>query len=207
MFFFFDIQTIGVKRFDIINRLVKEMGYQRYLEVGVADGASWRRVEVDKKVGVDPTTKISGIIKAGSDEFFAHNTHNFDLVFVDGDHRWPQTLRDVLNALKVLEPQGTILMHDCMALNPARATAKFTPKWNGTVWRAFTILRMTRPDLTMFTIREDHGIGVVRPGTQKVYEMDSRDELTHQYYRSHMDEILLLKGIDEFFGDVVPSWK
>jgi ABC-type uncharacterized transport system permease subunit len=129
-------------------------------------------------------------------------------IFVDGDHRWPQALRDVLNSLKVLNPGGTIVMHDCKAPVKKHATSKHTTGlWNGTVWRAFSMLRITRPDLEMWTVDQDHGVGIVRRGTQEPYVMHNVMELTHDYYRHYMKAILNLVEFEEFFEKTVPAWK
>jgi hypothetical protein len=195
-------------RWDIINRLIKEMGYKSYLEIGVRRGACLNRIEAETKVGVDPRSPVEGVKKMTSDVFFEQNDETFDVIFVDGDHRWPQAVRDVLESLEILNPGGVILMHDCMALEEKHATGEHTTGlWNGTVWYGFSMLRMTRPDLEMWTIAEDHGVGIVRPGTQEPYCMHNAMELTHGYYRQFMKEILNLVEFEDFFSKTVPEWK
>jgi hypothetical protein len=53
-------------------------------------------------------------------------------------------LKDVTNALRVLEPGGTIVMHDCNPQHEASAHHETPPPasfWNGDVWKAFVRLR------------------------------------------------------------------
>jgi hypothetical protein len=135
-------------RWDIINRLIDELGYESYLEIGVRRGACLGKVKAKSKVGVDPRSPVEGVLKMTSDAFFEQNESTFDIIFVDGDHRWPQALQDVLNSLEVLNPGGVIVMHDCKAPVKKHATSKHTTGlWNGTVWRAFSMLRLTPPML------------------------------------------------------------
>ena len=86
-------------RWDIINRLILELEYKSYLEIGVRRGACLSRIEAKEKVGVDPRSPVEDVLHMISDEFFQQNESTFDVIFVDGDHRWPQALRDVLNSL------------------------------------------------------------------------------------------------------------
>lgn len=48
----------------------------------------------------------------GSDVFFDQNTDTFDLVFVDGDHSYEQSRRDIVNSLERLRPNGLVLVDD-----------------------------------------------------------------------------------------------
>ena len=69
------------------------------------------------------------------------------------------------------------------------------------------MLRLTRPDLEMWTVDLDHGVGIVWRGAQEPHEMHKDKELTHDYYRHYMKAILNLVEFEEFFEDVVPAWK
>lgn len=200
------------KRWQVLNRLAAEMGYSSYLEVGVAMGDCYLKVEVPNKTAVDPVhcqrPAIPNLFVGRSDEFFRQTKLRPDLVFVDGDHRCPQVLRDVLNSLRLLAPGGAVLLHDCKPASKVAGSA--TPvagAWNGTVWQAFLMLRMTRPDLEMWTMDLDHGIGVVRPGRQPLYEMPAEGLLTWEWFSRDLAAILRLVSEEAFFGQVVPRWK
>ncbi len=61
-----------------------------------------------------------------SDEFFANPPEiliekGIDLAFIDGLHTYEQSLRDVENCLKYLNPDGIIVMHDCLPSSEAEA--------------------------------------------------------------------------------------
>lgn len=58
--------------------------------------------------------KIKGInlFINGSDAFFEQNKKKYGVVFIDGDHGYAQSQRDLRNSLEVVEEGGFILMHD-----------------------------------------------------------------------------------------------
>ena len=75
------------------------------------------RDHVDLCVGVDIVDLLADknkIIfnKMSTDDFFANNTENFDIVFIDADHRWYHVRRDFENSLKFLNEYGIIIFHD-----------------------------------------------------------------------------------------------
>jgi hypothetical protein len=102
-----------------------------------------------------------------SDDFFEHCAAGMTVgvVLVDGLHHCEQVLRDIWNSLKVLEPNGTIVVHDC---NPPDELSQMVPRpkgqvhWNGDVWKAIVYLRSSRSDLSVVTIDADEGLGLVR---------------------------------------------
>lgn len=62
----------------------------------------------------------------------------FDLIFIDGLHTAEQVKKDFENALKVLSPNGFIVLHDC---NPLKEEHTIVPRptptghWNGDVYK------------------------------------------------------------------------
>lgn len=158
---------------DLIKWFISTFGYKNYLEIGCCDNYTFSRVTCERMVGVDP--EKGGTLRMTSDEFFSTNEETFDIIFIDGDHHHTQVLKDVENALLVLNEGGTIVMHDC---NPPTLEME-RPAANGTAWRAFTVLR-TRQDLAMATFNFNHGLGVIRRGRNEdplVIEK-TMDELT-----------------------------
>lgn len=167
------------RTWDLINWLASRFDYKSYLEIGCRGDATFSRIAVDRKVGVDPNS--GGTLRVTSDHYFEEICkENFDLIFVDGLHERGQVLRDVKNALEHLNPNGTILMHDC---DPPSEERQRVPQgntrgWCGDVWKAYVELR-TRPDLDMACTTFDMGMGVirVRPNTDPIV---LADELTWQ---------------------------
>ena len=68
--------------------------------------------------------------------------------------------------------------------------------WNGTVWRSFVKLRQTRKDLSMYTIRTDTGIGIIRRGKQPLLKIDG--ELTFETLAKNRTRLLNLVSENEF---------
>ena len=181
-------------RIEIVQRALDALGGQRYLELGVKDGACFDVVEATTKVAVDPRFAFrvpvlarartalgarSGMLyfPTTSDAFFARHGERlapFDVVFVDGLHTYEQAYRDVRNALAVLRPEGVVLVHDCNpqtaaaaapSLAEAARTEGFAGDWNGDVYRAIVRLR-TDEGLDVSVLDPDQGVGVVTRGTQ-----------------------------------------
>lgn len=50
----------------------------------------------------------------GSDVFFEQNKDKFDVIFIDGDHRYEQAKRDFDNSVLCMVHNGTIFLHDIM---------------------------------------------------------------------------------------------
>ncbi|GGF46990.1 class I SAM-dependent methyltransferase [Echinicola rosea] len=126
----------------------------------------------------------SQLYRMHSDDFFSQNPkgildNGFDVIFVDGLHNYKQSLQDVENGLKYLNKNGVIILHDCNPTSAARATPiknsfdELVPKiksgqiegwdggWNGDVWKTIVHLRSTRTDLSIITIDDDQGLGVI----------------------------------------------
>lgn len=180
-------------RFDLINVLIQAMGYKSYLEVGVDSGFCFDKIICEDKTGVDPYEFSAATIKKTSDEFFAENTKQFDIIFLDGLHHADQIYKDISNALKCLAPRGTIVVHDC---NPATEAAQVVPRkqvvWNGDVWKGWVKLRTERSDLEMSVLESDHGLGIIKFGSQNLLIVE--DELTYHNLEKNRKEWLNLVG-------------
>lgn len=152
--------------YEIINSYVSSFEYRTYLEIGVQHRATFDRVNCYHKTGVDPNP-VSRVMEMTSDEFFELNDQKYDIIFIDGLHHADQVKKDIRNALKALDKNGTIIVHDC---NPLTELAQRVPRetivWNGDVWKAWVYYR-SKNNLNMFVIDTDTGCGVIRRGKQK----------------------------------------
>jgi len=191
-------------RTSIIKHLIKKNKYRSYLEIGVRDGSNFDQIQIEVKAGVDPSPSTNVNFKMTSDEFFSIIDHTFlfDLIFIDGLHLFKQVNRDLNNSLKHLNPNGTIVMHDC---NPPTAfhqrvayevDGKF-PTWNGTVWKAWVKARCDRSDLSMAVVNTDWGVGVVQRGKQKLYHSNIQ-KIDYEKLSSDREAILNLISVEEF---------
>ena len=137
-----------------------------------------------------------------SDEFFQSSCgdRKFDLIFIDGLHLENQVKKDIDNSLQHLNTNGIIVLHDC---NPMKETTQYEQqvefKWNGTVWKAFVELRMTRPDLQMHCVDCDHGCGIIKVGNQEVYSKTTLEQAKrYSFLELHREELLNLITLDQF---------
>lgn len=157
---------------DLINAIIERMGYSRYLEIGVQNGHNLEAVRCEQKDGVDICCAAPCEHHVTSDEFFrqARDEHwpGWDLIFVDGDHRWLPALRDIVNALEHLNADGTIIVDN---INPRLFSDQILSE-DGTVWKAWATLRVSRRRLFMVAIDRDHGWGIIRRGEQELYAYD-----------------------------------
>jgi len=189
------------QRFDVINGLIKSMGYKRYLEIGVQNGECFKRIECEYKVGVDPSEYSKATIFQTSNQFFNDNIEMFDIIFLDGLHEKEQVLMDIQNSLKFLKANGTVVLHDC---NPESVEAQTVPRmnkvWNGDVWKAWVTLRRREPFLDMCVLNMDHGIGLLKPGKQNLidYTEESERALHTKVDYFDLNDDATEKGWEEF---------
>ncbi len=103
---------------NFIYEFIKLCHYKTYLELGIYDGETFSKIVpiVDIAVGVDIEDKRiikNGIFfKSTTDDFFTKNFQKFDCVFIDACHEAKQVEKDFLNAIKILNIGGTIILHD-----------------------------------------------------------------------------------------------
>ena len=137
-------------RWGACNRVLAQFNPSRFLEIGVKHGRGSRKIEAHVRLGVDPAPEPAShaytrFYQRTSDEFFAD-----------------QTMRDILNSVSHLHPRGAVVVHDC---NPQTEAALRIPReqvvWNGDCWKAIVRLRATRPDLHIYTLDVDQGLGIV----------------------------------------------
>ena len=178
-------------RSNLINYLIGLYGYKSYLEIGVNDGANFERVNCAYKVGVDPEDRYDKItFNVTSDEFFDQNKDNFDIIFIDGLHISGQVIKDIRNSLDVLNPKGTIVMHDCLpVVEIAQTPERQSDHWNGDVWKAFAHYR-SDSSLTMFTVKTDQGLGVIKIGKQEPYNLP--EILDFKYYAENVMNLMVV---------------
>ena len=146
-------------RFEIINKIIKKKKYKTYLEIGCQADVNFSKIQIDKRIGVDPHD--GGTHRMTSDVFFQNNNDSFDIIFIDGLHEYDQVLRDIKNSVKFLNKDGIIVVHDCL---PSKIWHQTIPQthssWNGDVWKAIVECR-TFDYLDTYTCIADHGLGII----------------------------------------------
>lgn len=183
-----------MKRYDLINELIIKNNYLSYLEIGVHHGTCFNKVHCKEKIGVDPAGGTT--YKMTSNQFFDQNDKLFDIIFIDGLHLSEQVYKDILNSLKFLKENGTIVVHD---LNPPNEMAQKREKiqncWAGDCWKAWVRLREERDDLEMKVFDMDvTGCGVINRGKQK--KLIRQEPLEYRYLEENRKQWLnLIKSI------------
>ena len=199
-------EVFNMKRNDIINYLIKKYNYKSYLEIGTLVGDCFKQIEIDNKISVDPVKRFPSLdYEMTSDEFFITNNRTFDIIFIDGLHLEEQCTKDIFNSLSVLNPNGTIVIHDCLPpkeeyIDPKMAE-KVTGPWWGTVFRSIIELRYKNPELQLNIIDTDCGCGIIRKTKpfQTIYNKVSIEEAkTFNYYINNKKELMNIISVEEF---------
>lgn len=161
-----------MNRIVLIQKFIDLIEAKTYLEIGVRNGDSFLPIKCQNKIAVDVNLSALPVgnetrCDMTSDEYFAKHATHFDVAFIDGDHTYTQSLRDAENCLKWMNPKGYTLLHDCNPTNEECAISEYGsyPDWSGEVWKTILTLRAD-PELYVYTIDIDCGIGVVTKGSQ-----------------------------------------
>lgn len=100
---------------------------ESYLELGIRDGVNFQKLSryCKKAIGVD-TIPAQVEIESNmeyhqmtTDEYFetVDNSTQFDVVFIDADHSYEQSLKDFLNVKDKVIEDGFIFFHDTYPIN------------------------------------------------------------------------------------------
>ncbi len=154
-----------------------------------------------------------------SDDFFSREKsllaeRGIDVAFIDGLHSYDQALKDTLNSLEYLKPNGVIVLHDCnpvtLAMStPAHSFAEAAARkvegwdglWCGDVWKVIVYLRTLRKDLRVFVLDCDMGIGVVTmgsPDSTLTYSQAEINRLDYHALKNDREHLLNLKPASYF---------
>ncbi len=150
---------------DVLRRLHELVRPRSYLEIGVETGATLAFAHAaERAIGVDPDASklrrellpaCARVFHETSDAFFARQSraqvlgpHQLDLAFIDGMHWFEYALRDFIHVEAWSQPNGVVVLHDCLPILPLTASRERKTKfWVGDVWKVVIILREHRPEL------------------------------------------------------------
>jgi len=204
-----------MQRYDFLNQLISDHGFKDYLEIGVADGECFKRIKARNRTWVDPRPFYheDGVTAypVDSDTAFESMPESkvYDLIFIDGAHRWENVIRDFKNSINHLSRNGLIVFHDC---NPLTETAQETipthGPWNGCVWKAFVALRAEyREYFDMMTIDTDEGLGFAYryrdfphlPKTKVHLKFIKPENMSYNFLETNRREALSLLSLSQFW--------
>ena len=100
-----------------------------------------------------------------SDDYFdTFPDQRYDVIFIDGMHTKEQAWKDFLNSLKVLNPGGAIIFHDCKPTTEnMQRVPQMQKRWTGDVWKAWVAVRSLTPQVIGCCVDGDYGLGVLIP--------------------------------------------
>lgn len=185
-----------MKRWDIINSLIKKYKYKSYLEIGTQDPKSnFDKIVTLDKVSIDPFPRGEVTFTGTSDEYFESikiKELKFDIIFIDGLHHYEQVLADISNSLKHLSKGGTIVCHDCLPTNSKMQERNdHGGEWTGDVWKAIAYLRMNTDDLHIQVVDTDYGCGILQEGTNiKFTPHINIKDLNYDFYRNNTTNLM-----------------
>jgi len=190
----------SITRTDLINHLITKHNLKRYLEIGLQNAdQNFNHIKAEVKTSVDPAPSANATHCMTSDVFFQLKNNEYDLIFIDGLHTAEQVKKDFQNALKILSPNGFIVLHDC---NPLKEHHTLVPRptpsghWNGDVYKfAVTIGKNAK-----VTVDIDNGCMVVKPYSVNVLFATSPEikSIKWTYFDENRKELLNLTSWDDF---------
>lgn len=209
------LRPSGTRYYGFLSALHSTTLVDWYLEIGCRTGASFAPVR-SKTIAVDPFFRaeinIIGrkpalhVFQATSDDFFASgflkkNDIRIGLSFLDGMHLFEYLLRDFIGTEAGSDPNGVIMMHDCVPLNLAMTTRDLTAirgAWTGDVWKILPILKTWRPDLklTMLDLRPTGVLCVSNLSPSNSVLQENYDKIVAEY----MDQDIETFGVERYFG-------
>jgi hypothetical protein len=193
-----------MQRTDVINYLIEKYEYKSYLEIGVQyPQSNFFKVNAEYKTGVEPFPVADmlnkSIVELTSDMFFKSLEADvkYDIIFIDGLHTREQCLADILNSLKHLSDNGTILVHDCLPTAEYQTSIEDNGReWTGDVWKSIVDIK-EKNGLDVSTIDTDWGIGCIRLNADNV-GFENPIELSWENYELLRHELLNIKSIDQW---------
>lgn len=219
-----------MQKFGIVNALIARHHYRRYLEICTPlTGFRFARVNCSRLKRCHrliyncPPEFHDGheITFRSKDEHVGHlldpATH-YDLIFVDPYHTFECSLRDLKLASALLEPGGTIVVHDCSPPFRESANASFRRgSWCGLTYCAYIQFVLSHSELDYYTVDSDFGCGIIKKPqiitavdvktsterNQLLQGWQAEEQRGHDmfdYFRAHRRELLNLISVKEFLA-------
>ena len=183
-------------KFELINRIIEHKQYSSYLELGLGEAReTFDRINCFYRKGVDNNPRTRPDFLGTTDDFFKQNTRTFDVIYIDAFHEYSQVNKDFENAVKVLNPDGIIFMHDVGPenLDNTKQTA------SGTAYISFIEIR-GNPNFNAFSyiFPSNDVLGIVKVEPNKnILVYDRKD---FDYYFNNKSIILQGKSIDDILA-------
>ena len=162
-----------------INAISDILSAKTYLEIGVAQGDTFKGVKVQNKTAVDPYFAFDWQSLRGdmhqfhqmtSDRFFCEHVFDqkFDIIFIDGMHTYEQAFRDFANSLLCAHDHTVWVLDDTVPSDPYSAWPNDTQamvlrreagiqdsSWHGDVYKLVFMIADFFPMLSYATVMTD----------------------------------------------------
>jgi predicted O-methyltransferase YrrM/GNAT superfamily N-acetyltransferase len=149
--------ALGMDRRSTGRVCLVDPGYDQWSVDGVTSDIApglWRDPDRTRRHFAEPLHVDNiRVLPLRSDEAFEQfraKGKRFDLIVIDGDHGYRQSLRDLRQAVACLRAGGLILAHDA-----------FTPRWPGVAYAIDTLVNED-PTLHRITIPLDPGLALIQ---------------------------------------------
>jgi hypothetical protein len=207
--------NMKVRKWHILNYLIHKHDYQSYLEIGTRNTQqNYDKIHLseNQKESIEPfppqtdSPQSTPTYQETSDEAFKriHKTgKKYDLIYIDGLHLEEQVDRDIKNSLKALNPNGTIVLHDCNPLHEFLQRENYEvngtyPQWNGTVWKSIVKFNTDSSHTHIARVVDtDWGCGIIQPQSKVNSDLNPKPKfqpemLTYQYLEQNRQTLLNL---------------
>lgn len=179
-------------RYDIIQKFINERNYKTFLEIGTFKGDTFNHINIEHKESIDPDPECNATWQMTSDDYFKSSKDKFDIIFIDGLHEHNQVYRDICNSLEHLNPNGIIVMHDCVPKNEKMQLwdnkSHQHEEWTGDTWKAY-YKAFKELDYEVYVVDTDYGCGVIDTNKERqikseVINMEEQKWTDFLYYTS-----------------------
>jgi hypothetical protein len=169
----------AIGKADIVRRLARHRGYQRYLEITTS--TTGQQYDAARAAGYEVCQRL--VYRCPPDHDDGHpidyrtegeetsecvarirsECRPFDIMLVDPHHTYECSIRDLGDALSLLCVGGTLVVHDCDPPDRQHAIPHYVSgAWCGVTYKAFLDFVIRSHAVEYFTIDTDYGCGVIR---------------------------------------------
>ena len=179
-------------RTEVIQRMIDFRGFKTYLEIGSYRNENVKNLKIDRKITVDPDPDAYANYQMTSDQYFADNDEKFDIIFIDGLHEHSQVWRDIRNSLEHLNPNGVIVMHDCMPKSEKMQVwdnkSHQSEEWTGDTWKAY-YKAYGELSYKVYVVDTDYGCGVIDTSDKYKEDINWKVDMEELKYEDYLDLI------------------
>lgn len=188
-----------------------------YLEIGVDEGRTFRKIKSDSKDGVDPYGTYDSTYRMTSEMFFALNKlffhKTYDIIFIDAAHLSLIVDKEIEECFKILNKNGYIVLHDTdppskeaselieeyvvsyqrsisYPHNSSHTDSLIGRAYNGDVWKSVAHIRMNKPDISVITIIGFCCTVVYKRRQKKMMKRISADHLDWNFFKKNRKQLL-----------------